>query len=170
MTKAFSLVMILAIFAGTAVAQAIPSEVWGIWVIRRELPTSTISCWGEAEAKAIIGTEIEYSVDSFRWKDKTAKHITANVAVVTSTQFHDDNSGQGTNSSQITFGQLGIRAATAKHIVISHPETTSGLPAESTEMPGDDVLVRSHNNIIFSICNLYFEAERVGAHERIKKK
>src|ERR1700675_1041623 len=122
MTRVFNLIVMLAICQGISIAQAIPSELWGIWVVRRELPTSTISCWGETEAKGIIGTEIEYSPDSFRWKDKTARHITANVAAVTAKQFHDDNSGQGANSSQITFGQLGIKTATATHILINHPE------------------------------------------------
>jgi hypothetical protein len=83
MTRTFHLTAIVAVFATAAMAQTIPSELWGRWVIQRELPTSTISCWGETEAKAIIGTEIEYSADSFRWQDKIERHPTANVSVVT---------------------------------------------------------------------------------------
>jgi hypothetical protein len=43
----------------------VPSELWGRWVIRRELPTTTITCWSETEARAIIGSEIEYSARLF---------------------------------------------------------------------------------------------------------
>jgi len=149
--------------ANAAIAQTIPSELWGTWVVRHEVPTSTISCWGETEARAIIGTEIEYKADLFRWKDKIDRHPTAAESIVTAKQFHDENSGQGVNSSQVNFGQLGIKAATARHVVINHEETTSGLPGEPSEVPGDDVLLKNHNTIIFSICNLYFEAKREAA-------
>src|SRR5258708_2701311 len=137
MTPTFHLTAIVAVFATAAMAQTIPSELWGRWVIQREILTSTISCWGETEAQAIIGTEIEYSADSFRWKDKIERHPTTNVSVVSAKQFHDENSGQGANSSQISFGQLGIKAATAKQVTINHPGTTSGLPGEPSEIPGD---------------------------------
>jgi hypothetical protein len=170
MTKTLGLIVILATFAGCCVAQAIPSELWGVWVVRRELSTSRISCWGEAEARAILGTKIEYSADSFRWEDRVARHPTVKVVVVTAKQFHDENSGQSVNSSQVTFRQLGIKAATATQISINHPGTTSGLPTEPTEMPGDDVLIKDDHSIIFSMCNLYFEAERVARHEHAKKK
>jgi hypothetical protein len=163
MNRIFNLIIVLATFAPSALPQTIPSELWGTWVVRRELPTSTISCWGETEARALIGTEIEYRADFFRWKDKIASHPTGNVSVVTAKQFHDENSGQGANSSQVTFGQLGIKETTAKQVAINHPGTRSELPSEPSEIPGDDVLLKNHDTIIFSICNLYFEAERVAA-------
>jgi hypothetical protein len=163
MTRMFYLTIIFATFATTAIAQTIPSELWGSWVVRRELPTSTISCWGETEARAIIGTEIEYSAHSFRWKDKIARHPTADVSVVSAKQFHDENSGQGANSSQVSFGQLGIKAATAKQVTINHPGVTSELPGEPSEIPGDVILLKNHNTIVFSVSNVYFEAKRVVA-------
>jgi hypothetical protein len=46
-------------------------------------------------------------------------------------------------------------------VAINHPGTTSELPAEPSEIPGDIVLLKSHNTIIFSICNVYFEAKRL---------
>ena len=126
-------------------------------------PPRQLLRWGETEARAIIGTEIEYSANSFRWKDKTAKHPTAGVSVVTAKQFHDENSGGGANSSQVSFGQLGIKAATAKQVTINHPGTTSELPGEPSEIPGHIVLLKNQNTIVFSVCNVYFEAKRVVA-------
>lgn len=37
--------------AVTTPAQTIPQQLWGKWVVTREIPTTTISCWGSAEAK-----------------------------------------------------------------------------------------------------------------------
>jgi len=163
MTRIFYFTSIVAAVATTAMAQTIPSELWGSWVVRRELHATTISCWGETEARAIIGTEIEYSADSFRWKDKIARHPTADVSVITAKQFHDENSGQGANSSQVSFDQLSIKVATAKQVTINHPGTTSELPCEPSEIPGDVVLLKDHTTIVFSVCNVYFEAKRVVA-------
>jgi hypothetical protein len=58
-------------------AQEIPKELWGNWRITKELPTSTVSCWGRQEARAIIGTGMGYTADSFRWKNLIARHATA---------------------------------------------------------------------------------------------
>jgi len=68
-------------------AQGIPRELVGKWAIQRELPTRTISCWGEKEAKAIIGSEVEYAADSFTWKHIVVKHPTVAIAIVTAEQF-----------------------------------------------------------------------------------
>src|SRR2546428_58498 len=97
-------------FVAAPQAKTIPMELWGRWVIARVLPTTTISCWGDSEAKAILGTEMEYSADLFRWKDVITRRPTALVEVVSAERFHDDNSGRGTNSSQVTFQQLGLDA------------------------------------------------------------
>jgi hypothetical protein len=50
---------------GTTQAQGIPKELWGQWIVRREVPTTTLSCWSE-EAKTLIGTEVENSDGLFR--------------------------------------------------------------------------------------------------------
>jgi hypothetical protein len=141
--------------------QTIPEQIWGKWVVTRQIPTTTISCWGAAEAKTLLGTEIEYSGEVFRWKDVVTTHPVAEARIVSAEQFHDDNSGKGSNSSQITFRQLGINAKEAMMISIHHP------PAEITggtiEIPGDEVLVKNKGTIVFAACNLYFEAKRVPA-------
>jgi len=74
-------------------AQSIPTELRGKWVIEREVPTSPISRWGEKEAKIIVGTEIEYMADSFRWKHIVVNRPTVNVTLLSAEPFHDENSG-----------------------------------------------------------------------------
>src|SRR5580698_8954345 len=161
MKQTFFLTLILATLATSAMTQNIPEELRGKWIIRRELPASTISCWGENEARAIIGTEIEYAADSFRWQHEVGRDLTAHVAVVTAKQFHDENSGGTVNSSQVSFRQLGINAATAKQVTIDH--RPAKITSATTEIPGDAVLLKDRNTIVFSVCNVYFEAKRVVA-------
>jgi hypothetical protein len=142
-----------------ATAQNIPQELVGKWVIKRELLTRTISCWGEKESKAIIGTEIEYTADSFRWKRVVVKHPTVEVHVVSAEQFERENSSPSVSGSQVSFRQLGISASKTKQVSIEHP------PAEitkaTTEIPGDLLLFKNRNTITFSVCNVYFEAKRL---------
>ena len=144
--------------------QTIPRQIWGKWVVTRQIPTTTISCRSAAEAKTLLGTEIEYSAELFRWKDVVTTHPVAEVRIVNAEQFHDDNSGKGSNSSQIAFRQLGIKAKQAMLISIHHP------PAEITggtiEIPGDEVLVKNKGTIVFAACNVYFEAKRVSTTSR----
>lgn len=144
--------------SGIGAAQ-IPRELVGKWVIERQLPTNTISCWGDEEAKKIIGSEIEYTRDSFRWKSTLVKHPAVRLRTIGAPQFERENSSQSVNGSQVSFLQLGINAAHAMQVSISHP------PAEitkaTTEIPGDEVLIKSHNTIVFPVCNLYFEAKRI---------
>jgi hypothetical protein len=161
MKRVFYLTLMLMTFATTTMAQTIPQELWGKWIIRRELPTSTISCWGESEARAIIGTEIEYTADSFRWQHEVRRVPTAHIAIVTAKQFHDENSGGGANSSQVSFRQLGIKAATARQVTIDH--SPAKITDATTEIPGDVVLLKSRHTIVFSVCSVFFEANRVVA-------
>jgi hypothetical protein len=140
-------------------AQNIPQELAGKWVIQRELPTQTISCWGEKEAKAIIGTEITYTTDSFRWKHLVVKHPAVQIVIVSAEQFETDNSSPSANGSQVSFRQLGIRTPNAKQVTINHPPAK--LTGAATEIPGDVVLLKEHDAIVFSVCNIYFEAKRL---------
>ena len=144
--------------SGVATAQ-MPPVLVGKWVIQRELQARTISCWGEDEARGIIGSEIEYTTDSFRWKNTVVKHPAVEVRVVTAGQFERENSSPSVNGSQVSFHQLGINTPDAKQVSINHP------PAEitkaTTEIPGDEVLLKNQNTIVFSVCNLYFEAKRL---------
>jgi len=144
--------------SGVAIAQ-MPQELVGKWVIQREVPTRTISYWSEEDARGIIGSEIEYTPDSFRWKNNVVKHPAVEVRVVTADQFERENSSPSVNGARVSFRQLGINAPQDKQVSINHP------PAEitkaTTEIPGNEVLLKNQNTIVFSACNLYFEAKRL---------
>jgi len=144
-----------------ALAQQIPQELRGRWVVERILPTSTVSCWDATQARAMIGTEIEYTADSLGWNKVRSPRVTAQVRFLTADEFHNEYSGGGANDSQVTF-ELGIRASKLERIKVDHPPAS--ITGATTEIPGDEVFVKSPNTIVFSVCNVYFEARR--AHPR----
>jgi hypothetical protein len=96
-------------------------------VVRREVPTTTMSCWGEPEARKIIGSEIEYSEKMFRWSSIITNDPVAESKVITAPQFHDDNSGGSVNSSQVDFRQLGIKQSQTGKSKFTMPTLTSRL-------------------------------------------
>ena len=73
-------------------------------------------------------------------------------------EFHDYHSGGGANDSQVTLGDLGIASDHVEIFSIQHP------PAEITggtiEIPGDYVIVKDENTIVFPVCGVWFEAKR----------
>lgn len=155
--KTFLFALIL-LMSSVLAAQNVPHELVGKWIIQRELPTRTISCWGEKEAKSIIGTEIEYTAVSFRWDDRVVKHPRVKVSTVTAEQFDRDNSSPSVNGSQVSFAQLGIKEPQAIQVSITHAPAT--ITRATTEIPGDEVLIKDSNTIVFSVCNLFFQAKR----------
>jgi hypothetical protein len=136
-------------------AQSIPKSLLGSWTVRRELPASTISCWAQDQADKLIVTEIEYSADTLRWRDIGAINPEVEVKTVTANQFMTDNSG---SQSYVDFKVLGIQANEATEISLKH--TNSKEWEGTSEIPGDNVLIKNPDTIVFSVCNVYFEAER----------
>jgi len=167
MKELFCLLMVLLGMARSAPAQSllpaqpVAKDIWGHWIVTRQLPATTISRWGEGEAQKLIGTELAYSAQSFRWKNIRTKNPTATTRTLTAQQFHDENSGGDSNSSQVNFAKLGIKTDQVLEIKISHPDAS--ITGANSEIPGDIVLGRDKNTIIFSVCNIYFEAKRHAA-------
>jgi hypothetical protein len=93
----------------------------------------------------------------FHWKNTRTKNPTTTARTLTAQQFHDENSGGGSNSSQVTFAQLGIKTDHVLEVKISHPD--AGSIGATGEIPGDTVLSRDKNTIIFSVYNIYFETK-----------
>ena len=165
MKKLFHLLMILLGAASSSPAQSLaPAQpVPHLGALGRhvtsQLADTKISCWGEAEKS--IATVLAYSTQSFRWKNVRAENPTATTRTLTAQQFHDENSGGGSKSAQVTFAHLGIKTDRVLEIKISHPDAS--ITGASTEIPGDTVLNKDKNAIIFSVCDIYFEAKRHAA-------
>jgi hypothetical protein len=136
----------------------IPLSLRGDWVITRIIPTRTISCWDQREARGLLGTRIVYSADSFEWEDHGMQHSTATIRIWAKDDFLHEYCGGGPRDSCVDFGQLGIHADRATVLTIQHP--AASITGATTEIPGDWVLLKNPDTIIVSVCNLYFDAHR----------
>lgn len=126
--------------------------------------SDTISRWGEREAKKLIGTEIEYTADSFRWEDNLISHPIFKVTVTKAQEFQEEYSGSG---SFVDFGVLGIRVPQVTMVQIEHPP--ADITGDTIEIPGDEVLIKDPNTIIFSVCNVYFEGKRENVRKDVSR-
>ena len=155
---------LLLVVSLSASARDIPKELWGKWRVTRILPTKTISCWSDKEAKLLLGTEIEFAAHLLRWQTTEASHIDTEVREVTAEQFEAQNSSPSASGSQVNFRQLGIRVTEVRQILINHDDAK--ITGATTEIPGDDVLIKGKNTIVFPVCNVYFEAKRISTTSR----
>jgi hypothetical protein len=164
MSRIASILLVVSAFAASVAAQDIPVQLRGRWVVTRVLPTTAISCWGSDDAKKLVGTEIEYTADSLRWKNYVAYHPKAEVTLMSAERFHAENSDWGSSRSEVTFGQLGIGGGSATQIVLVHPDAPP-VPG-ANEIPGDRVLIKGGGTIVVSVCNVFFEARRAGPEDK----
>lgn len=116
---------------------------------------------GRETARRIIGTTISYSSNGLSWRNLRTKAQAAKVRTITKREFHDENSGGSANGSQIDFQQLGITGESATQITMSHPD--QNITGSTSEFPGDEVLLKTPDTLVFSLCNVYFEAKRVAS-------
>ena len=123
------------------------------------MPTDTIGCLDSKQAEALVGTEIEYRADSFRWKTTNVQSSGSSTNMIGAQEFAQDNSGSG---SHVDFNRLGIAASAVEQITINHPDAKIAELSQngSAGMPGENVLVAGPNTILIEICNTYFEARR----------
>jgi hypothetical protein len=155
------LVLLLSVAIGVAQnSRSLPAQLQGKWRIRRMIPTRTITCWDERQARSILGTEIEYAPTIFRWKNHTIPNPVSTSRTLNASEFRQEYSGGGANDSQVDFGQLGIRSPSVTIVSIAHPDAdiTGG---GSVEIPGDTILLKAQNQIVISVCNVYFKADRI---------
>ena len=137
----------------------IPQALLGKWIIRKVVATDTVGCLDGKQAQALVGTEIEYRADSFRWKTTKVQSSGSSTNLIGAQEFAQGNSGSG---SHVDFTQLGIAASADEQITINHPDVKIPELSQSgsAAVPGESVLVEGQNTIIFDICKTYCEARR----------
>jgi uncharacterized protein len=137
----------------------ISQELLGKWIVRKAVPTNTIGCLDTQQAEALVGTEIEYRANSFRWKTTNVQSSGSSTNVIGAQEFAQNNSRTG---SPVDFDRLGIAESAVKQITINHADVKIAELSQggSTGVPGESVLVEGPNTIIVVICNTYFEARR----------
>jgi len=73
------------------------------------------------------------------------------VRTVTADKFRGENSSPSVNGSQIDFQPIGIKAVRTTQVTIQHPD--ADITRTTVEFPGDEVLFKTPNRIVFSLCN-----------------
>jgi hypothetical protein len=81
------------------------------------------------------------------------------IRTLTAEEFRNENSSPSGNGSQVDFKQLEIKAARATQITIQHADME--ITGATVEFPGDQILLKPPGTILFSLCNVYFQARRV---------
>lgn len=138
--------------------KAIPDQLVGRWIVKRMLPTTTISCWSKKDADGFIGTILQYSPNLFRWKDVVVKNPRVEISVLSAAQFHIRFSSASASGSQVDFKQLGISGDHVMMIDFLH--SPANITGSTIEIPGDRVFLRDASTIIVTVCNMYFEAKK----------
>lgn len=137
----------------------IPSELLGNWSVTKIIPTQTVGCWDEKQAQQLVGNRIDYKAGSFNWNGQTLRNLGVTASTVEAQEFVEDNSG---SSSYVDFPALGISTPSVQRVIIQHQDiTVPGVTDRGSEgIPGDNVLVKDPDTLIFSQCGLWFEAQR----------
>jgi len=137
----------------------IPQELLGKMDRSEVVVTDTVGCLDSKQAQALLGAEIEYRADSFRWKTTNVQSSGSSTNLIGAQEFAQGNSGSG---SHLDFNQLGIAASAVEQVTINHPNVKLAELSQSgsAAVPGESVLVEGPNTIIFDVCNTYFEARR----------
>ncbi len=156
-------VLVLFLAGSPLSAESAAKDLFGKRRITKTLPAQTISCWGDRQARRLIGSDIEYIPGAIRWKQVKVNYSKVTSRVVTAKQYHDESSGQGTLRSQVTFQQLGIKSPEVVLISFEHEPAT--VTDATAEIPGDEVLIKDRSTIVFGVCNVYFEAKRRREHK-----
>lgn len=160
LNKSVLLGLVFAVATSTA-SKDVPEQLLGKWVVRRVIPTPTITCWGGKESKRLIGTEIRYEAHGFRWKEHRTESPDVILEQLTADEFHDQNSGGGAADSQVSLKDLGITTAEVTQVSLSHPD--ANITGATNEIPGDRVFIKGRDLIVFSVCNVWFEAKKESA-------
>ncbi len=146
--------------AADAVVEPIPKTLLGNWHVSKILPTQTVGCWDEKQAEGLIGGKLSYKANGFSWNGTELKNEGATLSTVEAQEFVEDNSG---SSSYIDFPMLGISTPAVERVMIQHADTQiKGITDQGADgVPGDNVLQKDANTLILSVCNVWFEVQRV---------
>ena len=145
---------------GTARGQErLPQQVAGTWRITRVLPAqSGTACWTEKEAQPLVGSLLDYSQHSMRWRGGTVALHGITTRAVTSAELADE-APAGAGRAALRLTDLGIGAKGVTEVNLQHEDMD--ITGATTEVPGDSVLVAGPGRIVVSACGVYLEARRV---------
>jgi hypothetical protein len=138
----------------------VPTALIGNWRVVRQLPTSGITCWGDREARFLLGKHFGLTPNSLLWQHNRAPIQSVRMTTFDDESFFEANSGSGGGEH---LAELGVTSTTAQVVEIKHSNINWKDPGgqDHHEIPGDWALLKGPNTIVVSVCNVYFEATRL---------
>jgi hypothetical protein len=123
-------------------------------VVRKHIQTEGVTCWDEKQARAIVGTMLDYEPDGFRWNGKYMRNL--------GTKVHEINANDIALYNRVTLSQLGIPSPMVKEIEIQHPDAQVFDKTSDccSAVPGEAVIMKSSSVLIFSLYGVFYEASR----------
>jgi hypothetical protein len=114
----------------------------------------------------LVGTKIEYQPTTLRWEKITVKVRGSVTKTIEAQQWAEDNDGHD-EYSHANLRQLGIREPQVKQVTIDYADPYPGDTTRLTsELPGGgEILLKSRHQIVFSVCGLFYEADRLISHK-----
>ena len=141
----------LFLLAGAAAyAQAIPASIIGSWRIVKILPTHHVTCWGDKQARPLIGSALTYRPHAMLWKGGEVAISEALSRKLSGGSFLDEY--------KVGLPELGIRATEVTEIDLQHEDMD--ITGATTEVPGDTIVLAGPGRIVVSACGVFYEAVR----------
>ena len=138
--------------------ERLPQQVAGTWRITRVLPAhSGSACWTEKEAQPLVGSLLDYSQHSMRWRGGTVPLRGITTRSVSSADLADE-APAAAGRPAVTLMDLGNQAKGVTEVNLQHDDMD--ITGATTEVPGDSVLVAGPGRIVVSACGVYMEARR----------
>ena len=153
MRRAWILGLALVGLAARASEGQVPASLVGTWRVEKILTVAKTACWDEIRGKELMGSELEYGAGEMVWKGGAVPLIGLRAVDRTLTRAkYEEEYG-------VTLKTLGIAAGSVQEVDLQHED--ADVTGDSTEVPGDTVVLAGAGRIVVSACGVYYEAVRV---------
>jgi hypothetical protein len=126
------------------------SAIRGTWVIKSIYRTQNIQGPSPAEQKKLIGSRIVYS-------DRSLQSCGQSVAITSTDRFQVDSADFLANT-RVRFSEVEIDARSVTEVVLNNRQ--AGSCFEAFPLPGQDVYLKSKDEILICFEGVFYRAER----------
>jgi hypothetical protein len=142
----FLLGFLLALIVAPCLTAQIPARtIYGVWKIKRIIPTSNIQTSADA-AKKYLGMEIVYSAEKFKFNGDAVEHPKYKTGKMTADTFYEEYRAQ--------LKELGVTRGAVATVEVQE------VKGEAVLSPGAIVFIRNSNTIVTMWDGIYFEVVR----------
>lgn len=123
---------------------------YGTWILKSIYPTQNVEGPSPAQQKKLLGTVIVLNASTLKACGQAVPVKTIKVNQVSSADFLEDN--------RVRFSEVGVEGASITEIVINHRQ--SGTCFGAFPLPGQDIYVKSRNEILVLFEGVFYRALR----------